>query len=138
MCFRVDNSDWDSEEVTYEISPATETDGKCFECHTPHVSGNLVLRVHMWGWDTAFEQDEEGEYPPEARLEWNAVICGKCEHARDRIYEEEIAAGCKPYESICPYGELDDYIRDGGMVRSSQAEGQDFLRRKLAEQEVQA
>ena len=60
MCF-TDGADWDAEEVIYDISPATEADRKCFECHTPHVAGSLVLRVQMWGWDAGYEEDEDGE-----------------------------------------------------------------------------
>ena len=38
--------------------------------------------------------------------------CLRCERIRALIYEREIAEGCSPSESLCPFGEIAPYLDD--------------------------
>lgn len=55
--------------------------------------------------------------------------CGVCELDRHRIHIAELAAGCRDYESWCQPDELDEYLPEHGMNRSSRMDGQRWMNR---------
>ncbi len=69
---------------------------RCVECNDPIMPGEKYIY---------FVAKFEGDF--------SAVkCCRRCEYLRDLIAKKEVERGCDRSESICPFGEIRDYISE--------------------------
>lgn len=102
MCFYNDGN-YDSRFLG-KTMPKSSKARPCFECQEEIPVGDAYVRY-------AFVMDGKA---------YNTPVCLKCELIRDLIKDKEMAEGCREHESICPIGEIWDYMEERNLAYDAQ------------------
>lgn len=97
MCFV---HDYDGEEVGRKDGIRARKRYFCDDCTRTIEPGSLYSK---WGWvfDGSVSTVRQHD---------------RCRRIGDLIYEHEIAAGCGPDGSMCPFGSAEEWLRDEHLV----------------------